>query len=140
MVITEEWLRSNMNGGIGVTAEQIRALGFTWPPKKGWLKSVIGTEITDEQAEKFVNGRGKITKDTRNSEGVLVEVEKVCLAIKNLPAKEFLKSPLLAYGFKNPKKYGCAVCARKLNSIAKSGCINGLRYVSVCNECKSRFF
>ncbi len=36
-------------GKAGFTRRQIEALGFEWPAKKGWLTSLIGTEITQER-------------------------------------------------------------------------------------------
>lgn len=33
-------------GQAGFTRKQIEALGFSWPAKKGWLTSLIGTEIS----------------------------------------------------------------------------------------------
>lgn len=37
---------SGSPGSNGFTKKQVELLGFTWPPKKGWLSSLIGREIT----------------------------------------------------------------------------------------------
>ena len=39
-------------GKAGFTRRQIEALGFTWPPTKGWLTSLIGKEIPLEDYER----------------------------------------------------------------------------------------
>lgn len=36
-------------GQAGFTRKQIELLGFDWPAKKGWLSSLIGTQITEEK-------------------------------------------------------------------------------------------
>lgn len=135
MVVTEEWLRSNMNGGIGVSAKQIKALGLSYPPKKGWLRGMIGKEITDRQAEDFVNGRSAKTKVSEGADGVMRDSVDVFRHIKGLPFDEFMRSPLVAYGFMKSPATSCAVCAGKLRSVFKDKCKQGVHYVSVCNEC-----
>lgn len=39
---------SGSPGGNGFTRKQVELLGFTWPPQKGWLSSLIGKEIPVE--------------------------------------------------------------------------------------------
>lgn len=56
--VTKEWIHSYMPNG-GVTKKQLEALGFSWPPQKGWLKEITGKEISDEQARLFREGVSK---------------------------------------------------------------------------------
>jgi hypothetical protein len=35
------------------TADQLAAIGISWPPKHGWKHSVIGKTITAEQKARF---------------------------------------------------------------------------------------
>ena len=135
MVVTEEWLRSNMNGGIGITRKQLVALGVQWPPKKGWLKNILGKEISDEQAEAFVAGRNIVTNQFTGTDGIRCDSVSVTLYVRTLPMGEFLKSPFIAYGYMKPLQGSCAVCARKLHSIAKTKGKVGVHYVNVCNDC-----
>ena len=53
MVVTEEYLLAHSTEKIGWTADQLRSIGISWPPKKGWKKEVIGTEITETQRVRF---------------------------------------------------------------------------------------
>lgn len=50
MKLTRENLHalSGSPGQAGFTRKQIEMLGFDWPPVKGWLTSLIGTEIGDD--------------------------------------------------------------------------------------------
>lgn len=51
-IITEKWLRENTNCG-AVNAKQLRAIGLSWPPQDGWLRNMIGKEISTEAKRKF---------------------------------------------------------------------------------------
>ncbi|ABM40171.1 hypothetical protein [Polaromonas naphthalenivorans] len=35
------------------TRAQLQALGVSWPPKHGWIKEVIGKELTEQQFDQF---------------------------------------------------------------------------------------
>jgi len=52
-VVTAEWLHAHGTRGAGWTAEQLRAIGVTWPPRRGWIRQQEGREITDAQREAF---------------------------------------------------------------------------------------
>ena len=58
MIITKEFIESGGTNGIGFTNEQLRVLGFSSPPGKGWKSELIGKEIPDEVAQKFVSMKG----------------------------------------------------------------------------------
>lgn len=48
-----------MTKGVGITAKQLRLLGLSYPPKNGWLKRIVGTQISEESARLFVKyGKG----------------------------------------------------------------------------------
>lgn len=51
MILTRENIHAALNNG-SANRKQIEAFGLTWPPAKGWLSALIGTEITDEKYEK----------------------------------------------------------------------------------------
>ena len=59
VTITEEFLRSGMNSGVGICNKQLKILGVPTPPKSGWLKELIGKTITKETAEKFLAAKKK---------------------------------------------------------------------------------
>jgi len=46
----------------GFNAAQLAVLGMKWPPKKGWLKRLIGSTITTSQYLKFVKAGKKLSK------------------------------------------------------------------------------
>lgn len=49
MKLTFEILHSAGKGGIGFNWHQLRVLGVPWPPPRGWLQALIGTEIDDRK-------------------------------------------------------------------------------------------
>jgi hypothetical protein len=69
MKLTWENIHAAATKGCGFTGAQLAVLGITWPPRKGWLRNLIGKEITDAQYEAFkdagntyVNRHGKIRR------------------------------------------------------------------------------
>ena len=100
MIITESWLRGNMNGGIGVTAKQLRALGLSWPPQKGWLKGILGKDITEKQKTAFEKGKKTDSKNVEHtsskntsSKGMSFDVTEILTLMKNLPVTKFKDTP-----------------------------------------------
>jgi hypothetical protein len=60
MKLTHENLHAASSSGYdGFTKAQLLELGISWPPKKGWLSSLIGREISDESYDRFC-AAGKI--------------------------------------------------------------------------------
>jgi hypothetical protein len=51
--ITAEWLEQNKTAAGAYSKQQLKVLGIDWPPRKGWQKKVIGTEIRDTQSMQF---------------------------------------------------------------------------------------
>lgn len=52
LTMTEAFLRTHTNYGCP-NREQVRILSLDWPPPKGWMEQVVGSMLTDEQAERF---------------------------------------------------------------------------------------
>jgi hypothetical protein len=50
--VTKEWLFAYSNQGAWTRA-QIEALGFDYPPEKGWLKIAVGMTIGPDQKRDF---------------------------------------------------------------------------------------
>lgn len=51
MILTHSVLHSAGTRGIGFNRHQLAILGVSWPPTKGWLSNLIGTEIDDAKWE-----------------------------------------------------------------------------------------
>ncbi len=51
----------------GYNRMQLAALGVKWPPEKGWLSKLVGTEIPDEQYQRFLS-LGTMTRKERGKE------------------------------------------------------------------------
>jgi hypothetical protein len=47
MKLTRENLHKLSTKADGFTKRQVEMLGFKWPPSKGWLSSLIGTEMSE---------------------------------------------------------------------------------------------
>lgn len=54
--ITKEWLLKHKTKRGGYTKVQIKSLGLKYPLTKGWQGSLIGRQITREQASNFETG------------------------------------------------------------------------------------
>lgn len=145
MIITESWLRDNMNGGIGVTARQLRALGLSWPPQKGWLKGILGKEITEKQKTAFEKGKKSDSDNTEydsfknsSSKGFSFDVTEILSLAKNLSVTEFKETPLAKYGYLNTKQNICVLCGFSLKSVTREDFREDIQLVSVCDNCLDR--
>lgn len=86
MIITEEFIHQNKSVNGGWNFSQISMLGETWPPIKGWISRAIGREISDEDAEKFVEyGKQRPTKQQ-------LKVIKSSAKERALPKRPIFKS------------------------------------------------
>jgi 5-methylcytosine-specific restriction endonuclease McrA len=54
--VTRKWLSENTTRKGGYLAVQIHALGYSYPPPKGWLKQIVGKQITFSQRDAFAAG------------------------------------------------------------------------------------
>ena len=64
MVITEEYIYRHRTKRGAWTKAQILALGLEWPTTKGWIKSVIGKELSTDSAKKFERSSTRYAKRT----------------------------------------------------------------------------
>jgi len=65
MKITAEWLAHHRTKRGGWNWHQMESIGISWPLTKGWLKNVIGKEISEDQAARFVKFGHIDTKEER---------------------------------------------------------------------------
>lgn len=65
MKLTHQIIHSAGTGGIGFNFHQLRVLGIPWPPKQGWLSSLIGREIPDDQWNLVLSLKGKRRAERR---------------------------------------------------------------------------
>lgn len=54
MKLTREIIHSAGTLGMGFNRHQLALLGVKWPPKKGWLSRLVGTEVSDDVWEKVM--------------------------------------------------------------------------------------
>jgi hypothetical protein len=64
MIITEEYIYRHRTKRGAWTKAQILALGLEWPTTKGWIKSVVGKELSLDSAKKFERCNTKYAKRT----------------------------------------------------------------------------
>ena len=59
--ITQQFLKNGISSKKGYSHDQFRALGFSdpLPPRKGWITKLIGTEISEKNAELFLSLKNK---------------------------------------------------------------------------------
>jgi hypothetical protein len=53
MVMTSAWIHRYATRNRGWTKKQLAILGVAWPPRRGWLRAMVGREITEEQRAAF---------------------------------------------------------------------------------------
>jgi Mor family transcriptional regulator len=67
MKLTHQLLHSaGTYSGSGFNKHQLELLGVAWPPPRGWLKKLVGTEIPDDEWEKVVALKGVRDKSKRD--------------------------------------------------------------------------
>jgi hypothetical protein len=55
-VVTRRWIHqhgSSAKGYVGWTKPQLRVLDVGWPPRKGWVKNIVGRSISMTAKKKF---------------------------------------------------------------------------------------
>jgi hypothetical protein len=62
MIITKPWLMQHRTKRKSWNAAQLKLLGVAWQPPKNWIQSIIGNQITPEQAERFEMLAGDVAK------------------------------------------------------------------------------
>ena len=58
ILLTKERLYRGGTSGCGFNRFQLEVLGVEYPPRKGWIRRLVGTEMTLEQYAKFVSLQG----------------------------------------------------------------------------------
>jgi hypothetical protein len=90
--VTREWIESNKTKRGGYLAAQVHALGYPWPPPRGWLKQIIGKQITLEQRDAFV--AGTVSKQEARKKLREIIDAKLCLQYGwNPPKPAKIKKP-----------------------------------------------
>jgi 5-methylcytosine-specific restriction endonuclease McrA len=84
--VTKEWLSKNNTRKGGYIAAQIHALGYPYPPPKGWLKQIIGKQISLDQKDAFV--AGATSKEAARKKLREIKDAKLCLQYGWQPKKE----------------------------------------------------
>jgi hypothetical protein len=67
MRLTNDLIVAGFSDGEGVTRQQIELLGVEYPPKSGWKKRLIGTEISQEKYDFFIKLRNSSKKRQKKS-------------------------------------------------------------------------
>lgn len=62
MRLTNDLIVAGFSDGGGVTRQQIELLGVEYPPKSGWKKRLIGTDISQEKYDFFIKLRNSSKK------------------------------------------------------------------------------
>ena len=57
MKVTREFIMAHRTERGSWTYAQIEALGLECPPRKGWMRTVIGRELTDAQVRQFMDNK-----------------------------------------------------------------------------------
>lgn len=83
MKLTHQIIHSAGTAGIGFNYQQLRILGVKWPPRKGWLSKLIGTEIPADKWELVVRLKGVRNKKARKD--IVHSREQASLPIKPAP-------------------------------------------------------
>lgn len=82
MQITRGWIMAHRTERGAWTEVQILALGIDWPPKRGWISRIVGSEITSEKAAEFMAGNTVFsTKTLRAHEAQRAEAEAAACAM-----------------------------------------------------------
>jgi hypothetical protein len=53
MIVTREWVMRHRTPNGGWTRAQLDAIGVKWPPKRGWVVTVIGRDLPDDAVQAF---------------------------------------------------------------------------------------
>ena len=82
IIIIKEFIESNKTARGGWNRKQIEAIGLTWPPTKGWKRSVIGNCISIVNAQIFASFTEKANKPVKNpltKANEILTIENDCL-------------------------------------------------------------
>jgi len=65
MKITWEFIKAGVSDRGGWNKPQILALGLTWPLQRGWIQTILGREISDENAKTFIDKKNWLAPATK---------------------------------------------------------------------------
>ncbi len=68
MILTKELIHSVKNGTGGWNKPQLELLGVKWPPPKGWIERLAGTEIEEGKFTQILSLRGAKWKKRKRDE------------------------------------------------------------------------
>jgi len=58
MKLTHQNIHAAGYSGCGFNSDQLAILGIQWPPKKGWLSRLIGTDLPDADYQRLYELKG----------------------------------------------------------------------------------
>ena len=67
MIITHQLIESGMSDMGGWSRNQLALIGVPWPPKRGWKSRIVGNDISDSSAARFVAMRKTKSTTTKNN-------------------------------------------------------------------------
>jgi hypothetical protein len=73
MVVTKELILAGKTGSGGWKAKQLKIIGVSWPPEKGWMDRAVGRLISNEDADRFVSYKGTKRKPKQGQLGIFTE-------------------------------------------------------------------
>lgn len=113
--------------------------------RKGWLKGILGKEITEKQKTAFEKGKKTDSKNTEfsssqntSSKGMSFDLTEILTLTKNLSVTEFKDTPLAKYGYLNVQPNICVLCGISLKSVTREDFRTDIQLVSVCDDCLNR--
>jgi hypothetical protein len=62
MIVTKEWIMANQTARGSWNAKQLNSICISWPPPKGWIGRIVGTEICDTTKDRFEKLAGEPVK------------------------------------------------------------------------------
>ena len=65
MILTKQYINSHRTAKGAFTRVQVEALGLKWTPPAGWVKRLVGTEISEDQAKNFEEGKSIKAKSVK---------------------------------------------------------------------------
>lgn len=77
-----------MYWGIGIKRSQCLILGIEYPLKSGWKERLIGRQITEQQAEKYLQLGSVSCKSVRKADGQIKFSSKQKFASKQISSEE----------------------------------------------------
>lgn len=57
ITITRAFIHNNKTYAGAWTKAQLKVIGIDWPPRAGWMRTIIGNELTDEEVLRFREAR-----------------------------------------------------------------------------------